>query len=183
MNNEKPIDKSHLTAPLSQIRPWDKNPRTIDARELERVKAQLQELGQYKPLVCFQDEDGSLVVLGGNQRLRAMGEMGWKEAWVEIREARTEEERLKLALSDNDNAGRTDPRRIQALIEEAPGIRLEAYKIQVAAPEEIRFTGGEAGSRPGQARETGQDPRSPGSRPPAAVSSVTWIASGRSGGP
>ena len=68
MNNEKPIDKSHLTAPLSQIRPWDKNPRTIDARELERVKAQLQELGQYKPLVCFQDEDGTLVVLGGNQR-------------------------------------------------------------------------------------------------------------------
>ena len=89
---------------IDQVVPWDKNPRGITTKDFARLKKQIAELGVYKPLIAYR-EDGHYVVLGGNMRIRALKEMGLKEVEVSVVEAKTEAERIKYALSDNDRAG------------------------------------------------------------------------------
>jgi hypothetical protein len=51
---------------------WDENPRIITKAEHERLKRQIKNLGLYKALLINQQN----IVLGGNQRLRALKELG-----------------------------------------------------------------------------------------------------------
>ena len=92
---------------LSTLKNWDKNPRSIKDKDFQRLKKQIQKLGQYKPLIITQEG----VVLGGNMRLRAYRELGLKDIWVSIIDASTEEKKLEYALSDNDRAGFYDSER------------------------------------------------------------------------
>lgn len=57
---------------LDDLHPFDDNPRSIDDAALERLKASLLRFGLFVPLVTWKAADGRLVVIGGNQRLRAM---------------------------------------------------------------------------------------------------------------
>lgn len=52
----------------SFLQEWDKNPRDIQEQDFERLKRQLINLGQYKPVVVT--EHG--IIIGGNMRFRAM---------------------------------------------------------------------------------------------------------------
>lgn len=90
--------------PLSQVVPWEKNPRGIRPQDLERLKRQIQKLGVYKPLVCC-EEKGRFIVLGGNMRIRALQELGVQTVEISVVEAKTEAKKLEYALSDNDRAG------------------------------------------------------------------------------
>lgn len=51
------------------------------------------------------EKDGKLVVYAGNQRLKAMKELGWKEAWCEIEKDMPEEKMSKEAIIDNTSSG------------------------------------------------------------------------------
>ena len=66
--------------PISEIVPWDKNPRGILKADFERLKRQIKKLGVYKPLVVCEDGKARgkrrFVVLGGNMRIRALQERG-----------------------------------------------------------------------------------------------------------
>jgi site-specific DNA-methyltransferase (adenine-specific) len=54
-----------------------------------------------RALVCYTDTDGKLVVLGGNQRLKALKEIGAKEAPVILADDWTAEQKEKFILYDN----------------------------------------------------------------------------------
>mgnify|MGYP001617181139 CR=1 FL=1 len=99
---------------ISKLKNWEKNPRAIKKEDFERLKKQIKELGQYKPLLIT--EDGT--VLGGNMRLQAYKELGLTDIWVSIVKAETEAEKLKYALSDNDRAGYYVEQDLAELIQE-----------------------------------------------------------------
>jgi site-specific DNA-methyltransferase (adenine-specific) len=100
--------------PIEKLKNWDKNPRTISDQQLERLKKQIQKLGQYKPLVITPDG----TVLGGNMRLKAFQELGIQEIWVSIVEPKDLNEMLEFNLSDNDRAGKYDEELLHELMPE-----------------------------------------------------------------
>lgn len=118
---------------ISELKPWDKNPRTISEKSFERLKKQITKLGEYKPLLIT--EDGT--VLGGNMRLRAYQELNWEQAWVSVVEADTEEEKLEYALSDNDRAGRYDADMLANAIGNFPEINWADYTVDLQEPQLI----------------------------------------------
>ena len=86
---------------LNELKLWDKNPRSIREKDFERLKKQIKELGQYKPLLVLANG----TVIGGNMRLRAYQDLQMTEdIWVSTVYPKDEEELLKYALSDNDRA-------------------------------------------------------------------------------
>lgn len=114
---------------IDRLKNWDKNPRSITKDDFERLKQQLQKLGQYKPLLVTPDG----IVLGGNMRLRAYRELGINDIWVSVVEPKNEDEMLEYALSDNDRAGIYDEQQLAELVSEA-NIDLSLYKVDLGAP-------------------------------------------------
>jgi hypothetical protein len=104
---------------IDQVKNWDKNPRGITKEEFERLVSQIKELSkikgvenaQYKPLIV----DQNLTVIGGNMRLRAYRSLGFEKVWVSQVECQNDQERLKIALSDNDQAGHTEADKLAEL--------------------------------------------------------------------
>ena len=112
---------------LDKLKLWKDNPRIVSKENFERLKRQIQELGEYKPLIITPDG----TVLGGNMRLRAYRELGYKEAWVSVVEAKTEKEKLKYALSDNDQVGEYQRDDLANLIGNLPDISLGDYSVNL----------------------------------------------------
>ena len=109
---------------VSELSNWEKNPRKISVKDFERLKRQVERLGQYKPLLIT--EDG--VVLGGNMRLRAYKALGIEDAWVSVVDAKTEAKKLEYALSDNDRAGEYDQEKLTELLVTTPDINMTALQ-------------------------------------------------------
>ncbi|MEC7364066.1 MAG: ParB N-terminal domain-containing protein, partial [Actinomycetota bacterium] len=51
---------------------FEDNPRTISDSAMERLKDSVRSLGLFKPLLVWTDRENNPVVIGGNQRLRAL---------------------------------------------------------------------------------------------------------------
>jgi hypothetical protein len=138
------------TRKIKDLRNWDKNPRSIDKEDFERLKAQIKKLGQYKPLLITKEG----IVLGGNMRLKAYEELGIKEAWVSVVEAKTEERKIEYALSDNDRAGYYDE---DALAELVSGMEIDLgdYKIDLGKMVSAKDVVGEYG--PDDFRDTNKE--------------------------
>jgi len=120
--------------PISDVEVWEKNPRNIKTEDFERLKKQIEELGVYKPLICYQ-ENGRYVTLGGNMRLRALKELKHRDIDISIVKAKTEAMKIKYALSDNDRVGIYMEQELAELVypylEE---INLEDFKIDIGEP-------------------------------------------------
>lgn len=115
---------------VSELSNWDKNPRGIKKEDFERLKKQIQKLGQYKPLLI--NKEG--VVLGGNMRLRAYKDLGIEKVWVHEVDADTEQKMTEYALSDNDRAGYYEDDALAELIASVPEINLDDYKVDLGQP-------------------------------------------------
>jgi len=115
---------------LSSLKNWDKNPRSIDKKNFERLKKQITKLGEYKPLLIT--DDGTVV--GGNMRLKAYQELGWEKAWVSVVEADTEEEKIEYALSDNDRVGQYEGDQLADLIGNFPEVEWNDYAVDISPP-------------------------------------------------
>ena len=64
-----------------------------------------------RPIVCVTDTDGKLYPLGGNMRLKALQELGYKEIpddWVQMADEWTEEQRREFVIKDNVGFGEWD---------------------------------------------------------------------------
>ena len=104
-----PISK--LVNNTGQIEGLPANPRQIDKTDYERLLKSLKEDPDFlvhKPLHVYEHND-KYVVLGGNQRLRALKELGYKDVPVTVYEPETPVEVLKRRIIiDNSTFGDYD---------------------------------------------------------------------------
>lgn len=122
------MEYRHDYLDISELKLWDKNPRDIDEKELQRLKKQIEKLGIYKPFIIL--EDGT--VIGGNMRLRACRELGIKgKVPVSIIYPKTEQEKLEYALSDNDRAGFYIEDRLKELVISHPALQLSSFSVDL----------------------------------------------------
>ncbi len=91
---------------LTEIRPNPDNPRAIRDEKFKKLVNSLRdfpEMAKVRPVVVNTD----MVVLGGNMRLRAMQEAGWKEVPVEVVDW-SEEKQREFIIKDNVGFGEWD---------------------------------------------------------------------------
>lgn len=115
---------------LDELKNWDKNPRSITKKGFDRLKKQIKELGEYKPLIITPEGE----VLGGNMRLRAYKELGYQKCWVSVVNPKSEADKVKIALSDNDRAGYYVEDQLAELTYSLPDFNFEDYSIDLKEP-------------------------------------------------
>lgn len=99
---------------INKIKPNPKNPRIIrDEKFIKLVKSikSFPEMMAKRPMVCVTDIDGKIFPLGGNMRLLAIKEVGYKEIpdeWVVMVDDWSEEKRNEFIIKDNISFGEWD---------------------------------------------------------------------------
>ena len=102
---------------ITDIKPNPKNPRLIKDEKFAKLVQSLKdfpEMLEKRPLVCFTDTDGKLVVLGGNMRLKAAKEIGLKKLPVMLADDWTEEQKSQFLIKDNVGFGEWNWEELQA---------------------------------------------------------------------
>ena len=91
---------------ISDVKSNPNNPRIIKDEKFHKLVQSLKdfpEMAKVRPVVVNQD----FVVLGGNMRLKAMKEAGWKEVPVEVVDW-SEEQQREFIIKDNVGFGEWD---------------------------------------------------------------------------
>jgi ParB-like chromosome segregation protein Spo0J len=91
---------------ISTVKSNPSNPRIIKDDKFKKLVQSLKdfpEMAQVRPIVCNEE----MVVLGGNMRLKAMIEAGWKEVPVEIVNW-SEDQQKEFIVKDNVGFGEWD---------------------------------------------------------------------------
>ena len=105
------IDIEDVLLNEGQIEGVPSNPRKIDEGRFEslcRSVRSLPEMTEARDLLVY-PHGGKFVVLGGNMRLRAYRELGWKEVPCCILPEETPAEKLRaIVMQDNNPFGETD---------------------------------------------------------------------------
>lgn len=120
--------------PISELRNFDKNPRSISKDSFERLKKHIQKYGQQQPLVITPDGE----VLGGNMRLRAYKELDITDIWVHEYTPRDEADKLAISLVLNDRAGFYDSDLLANLIPDYKDFPWEDYSIDIKEPTNLK---------------------------------------------
>tara|TARA_R110000765_G_scaffold394270_1_gene487743 strand:+ start:361 stop:942 length:582 start_codon:yes stop_codon:yes gene_type:complete len=93
--------------PIKQIKPNPRNPRLIKDYKYKILLESLRTsfwMMEARPIVV----DENMVVLGGNQRLKACQELNLKEAWVEDGSKWTKAQQDEFIIKDNTHYGEWD---------------------------------------------------------------------------
>ena len=129
---------NHKRVPIDQVIPWEKNPRVIRDEAYEALRQEIMDLDEYKPLLVFR-RDGEYVALGGNKRLLIFKEIGRTAVDVSIVKPKSEAEKIKYLISDNDTKGEWDRQALAELIQpHIEEISLDTYRIQTGKSEPIK---------------------------------------------
>ena len=94
------------TTPINKIKSNPNNPRVIKDDKFKKLVQSLKdlpEMAQVRPIVVNKD----MIVLGGNMRLKAMKEAGWKEAPVAVVDW-DEDKQRQFIIKDNVGFGEWD---------------------------------------------------------------------------
>ncbi len=95
---------------LSDIKPNPNNPRIIKDEKFIKLKKSIEDfpkMMKLRPMVINEDN----IVLGGNMRLKALKELGYKEIpdeWVKRADELTEDEQRRFIIADNVGYGEHD---------------------------------------------------------------------------
>ena len=95
---------------LTEIKSNTNNPRVIKDHKFEKLKKSISEfpkMMELRPMVINEDN----IVLGGNMRLKALKDLGYKEVpeeWVKRASDLTEEETRRFIIADNVGFGEHD---------------------------------------------------------------------------
>lgn len=90
---------------IAELKNWENNPRTISEEEYKKLKASVEELGNFEPLVI--DVDGT--VIAGNQRLRLAVANGEADVEVSVPHRKlTAKEVDKIGIVSNTHSGEWD---------------------------------------------------------------------------
>jgi hypothetical protein len=115
---------------LSDIRPNPNNPRIIRDERFAKLKNSIEQFPKMmhlRPIVV----DSAGVILGGNMRLRALQDLGFKEIpdeWVRRADDLTEEEKQRFIIADNVGFGEWE---WETLANEWDAGDLEAWGLDV----------------------------------------------------
>lgn len=96
---------------LNQLKSNPNNPRLIKDDKFKKLVTSLREFPEMmekRPMVCVTDTDGKLYPLGGNMRLKAIKELGYKEipdTWFVLADDWTDEQRKEFTIKDNVGFG------------------------------------------------------------------------------
>ena len=97
--------KEIVLRPLDELKPSEYNPRKINAKQKEDIKQSLKDFGMVIPLVVNVHPDRLNIVVGGNQRMRIMAELGYTMAnTVEVNLPYDKEVELNLRLNKNQGS-------------------------------------------------------------------------------
>lgn len=92
---------------ISEIKENSENPRYISEEKFNKLKKSIKdfpEMLEKRPLVV----DENMIVLGGNMRLKALTELGYKEIPIIRAEGWTEEQKKEFVIKDNLGFGSWD---------------------------------------------------------------------------
>ena len=95
---------------LSEIKANPNNPRVIKDEKFDKLVKSIREfpkMMELRPMVINSDN----IVLGGNVRLKALRQLGYKEvpdSWVKSADELTEEEQRRFIIADNVGFGEHD---------------------------------------------------------------------------
>ena len=94
---------------VSDLHPLAENPRKITKKDFQRLVDSIKANGfwEHRPL-ALEERDGKLVVLCGNQRLKAAKKLRLEKVPTILYSELTEEERFDMILRDNVNNGQFD---------------------------------------------------------------------------
>lgn len=95
------------TVKISEPKPNEQNPRYINKANFKKLVSSLKEFPkmlEVRPLVV----DENMIVLGGNMRLKALTEAGFKEVLVHQITDWTDDEKNQFIIKDNANFGSWD---------------------------------------------------------------------------
>ena len=105
--------------PLEALKPNRFQPRTLfDENGLQELAASIKEQGIVQPIVVSPRGDGTFTIIAGERRWRASQRAGLQEVPVVVRDVRSDQELLELALVENIQRTDLNP------MEEA-----EAYRV------------------------------------------------------
>lgn len=93
-----------ITVKISEVKPNPNNPRIIRDEKFKGLVKSIQDFPQMlqiRPIVV----NDEMIVLGGNQRLRACKEAGLKEIPIIKASELTEEQQEEFIIKDNNTAG------------------------------------------------------------------------------
>ena len=96
---------------VSQLKLNKKNPRKISPDQMEKLKSSIQKFPKMMSLRPIVYDPDTMEVLGGNQRLLAIRDLGMKEIpddWVKSADELTEKEKREFVLRDNVQFGDWD---------------------------------------------------------------------------
>lgn len=90
--------------PLAELVADPANVREHDEKNRAAIRASLVEHGQVEPLVV---QKSTMIVIGGNERLSVMTDLGWTEAWCNVLDiSNTARTRLGLMLNRSGELAR-----------------------------------------------------------------------------
>jgi ParB-like chromosome segregation protein Spo0J len=96
---------------VSQLKLNKKNPRKISPDQMEKLKYSIEKFPKMMSLRPIVYDPDTMEVLGGNQRLLAIRDLGMKEIpddWVKSADELTEKEKREFIIRDNIQAGDWD---------------------------------------------------------------------------
>ncbi len=121
---------------LSSIKANPNNPRVIKDDKFKKLIKSIKEfpkMMELRPMVVNSDN----IVLGGNMRLKALKELGYKEVpkeWIKSADDLTEDEQREFIIKDNIGFGQHDWEILQT---EWDLSELEEWGLDVWVPEDI----------------------------------------------
>lgn len=92
---------------ISDIKPNPDNPRVIKDAQYKKLVQSIKDLPKMATIRPIAIDENN-VIMGGNQRFRAMQELGWTEIPVVVMTDWTEDEKREFIIKDNRDFGEDD---------------------------------------------------------------------------
>lgn len=106
----KKVENKVEYRPLEELTHLDNNPRTISKANMDKLVKSIKSNPDYfeaRPIICS-DRTGKLVIIAGNQRLRAAKIAGLSEVPTVILHGLSEEREKEITIRDNVELGEWD---------------------------------------------------------------------------
>lgn len=96
--------------------PW--NPNKVSEDNMKKLKASIERLGSFKPVICRELEDGTLEILGGFHRVQIAKELGLTNIPVYNVGSITDTKAKEITLADNARYGNDDIELLQDVLDD-----------------------------------------------------------------